>query len=530
VIRRLWLAAMMIACTRKDAPATSVEPTVAPEAPFVIEPPAAFSLAKCGGSTIPLPPPPTRATCDVNRTVERITLLHVSDMHGHFHPYLSDNRSPFAVLRAYADRRRLETGGRVLFVDGGDVLEKGSLAEIRSRGDATVTLLDHLGLDARTLGNHDFAWGVESVNKQVASTTHAVLASNISGLPAKRTAIFEVGCVRVGMFGLVINPYDETDERVDEPYLGTFAHDDRYVAVATELTKELRDEKVDVVIAVNHLGLARDRLIIDNVPGVDVVVSSHDHVAINGYAQGKFGTLIGTGTFMERARVGEATIEIDLKTRTAKLISAGALRLDELKDLDEGVQSEVERLQACYAPDANKVIAELDSSLGPFNSDVVLEAAIRAKFPATDAILYDGGVIRGELLRGPITPQMVADFAFSERQRAGGPGFTAFEPLVVTASALRDLCSAPLREGVRRMCPTEIKDERPYRLVIERRPLHAPHLALAAVPASWPRVEQSHANDSKGASAGVLDAHRPIEAMDVLIDYFAATSQRNAFR
>lgn len=455
--------------------------------------------------------------------------MHVSDLHGHFHPYLTHNRSPFAVLRAFADRRRIETGGRVLFLDGGDALEKGALAEIRSRGEATVRLLDHLGLDARTLGNHDFAWGLESVQRQIASESHAVLASNIhgEGFHAKRTAIFEVGCVRVGVFGLVTNPYDETDERVDAPYLDTLVHEhdpgdvDRYVGVATALVRELRDENVDVVIGLDHLGLARDRALIDHVPGLDLVVSAHDHAAFAGYVQGRHGAMVATGSFLGArvdARVGETTLEIDLKTRAVKLVSATASRVDELRDLDASVQAEVERLQQCFAPDADTPIGDLEGSLGPYNVDAwtaVLDAALRAKFPEASAFVYEqttsGGLIKGELPKGPVTPQMLADFAFSERQRVGGPGFTAFDELVVDGSALRELCSAPLRERIHRVCPAEI-GEQSYRVVIERRPLYAPSLAFPAVPKAWPRPIDARFPSDESA----------VEVMDVLIDYARA--------
>lgn len=524
----LFVAAIAPSCTRK----ATVEPPredaslTRPMAIPIAEPPPQAAPVEAEPPT----PRPTRefAACDPTRSIEKLTIVHTSDMHGHFHPYLSNGRSPFAVLRAYAERRRVETGNRALFVDAGDAIEKGSLAEIRSRGDATVALLDQLGLDARTLGNHDFAWGLESVKKQVASTAHAVLASNLAGTDAKRTVVFDVGCVRVGLFGLVINQYDETDERIDAPYLGTFAqeHDpgdaDRYVGVASALARELREEhKADVVIGVNHLGIARDRAIIDSVPGIDLVVSAHDHQALNGYVQGKYGVLVATGTFVGArtdARVGDVSLEIDLKTRAVKLSSAGSARLEDLRDLDTTVQAEVERVQKTFAPDADTPIAEIDAPLGPYQLDTInqiFDGALRLKFPEASAFLYEawtyGGIVRGELPRGPITPQMLADFAFSERQRVGGPGFTAFVPIEVTGKLLREVCAATLRENtnqrVHRVCPTTpLDDDARYTLVIERRPLHAPHLAFVTPPALVPPAAEDNA----------------VEAMDLLIDYARA--------
>lgn len=525
------------ACTRRAA-------FDAPESPAWIERPTPVAVVTsasvsdsapepepepgpCEQAPLPLPAPSLHATCDPTRAVERVTLLHVGDTHGHFHSYLSGNRSPYAVLRSVVEQRRVETGGRVLFLDAGDALEKGSLAELRSHGDATLHLLDRLGLDARTIGNHDFAWGLESVARQTQAKPYPVLGSNLHGDAFKRTIVLDVGCARIGLFGLVTNPYDETDERYDGPYLGSIAQDhdkddvDRYVNLASELVRELREEqKVDVVIALNHLGLARDRLLVDTVAGLDLVISAHDHVAIPGVVQGRYGALVATGAWLggrSEARVGETVLEIDPKSHAAKLLSTTALKLDEQRDTDAALQAEVDRVLACFAPDADRPIADLESPLGPWQIDTwtqVLDAALRARFPQANALFYEAwawnGIVRGDLPRGPVTAQALADFAFSERQKVGGPGFTAFEELSIDGAAMRDLCAAWLREPsvgqrIHRVCPNEIDPNASYRIVIERRPLHAPHLAFVSVPKGWPKPP--------------ADESAAVEAMDLLIDY-----------
>jgi 2',3'-cyclic-nucleotide 2'-phosphodiesterase (5'-nucleotidase family) len=531
------LAASLVGCNRRPAgpaEAQSTEPSVyaideAPPAPIEEAKPAPVrAIDACAGASMPLPDKPVRATCEGDKTVERISLLHVGDMHGHFHSYLR-GKSPFAALRGLAERRRAETGGRVLFVDAGDDLEKGSIAEIKSRGDATVHLLDRLGLDVRTLGNHDFAWGIESVLAQAASPTHEVLASNLTytgegNFAAKKSTVIEIGCVRIGLFGLVINGYDETDDRVDGPYLGAFVqeHDpgdaDKYVALAAARVKELREEqKVDAVIAVNHLGLWKDKALVDAIPGLDLVVSSHDHVSVPGYMQGRYGVVVSSGSFLggkSDARVGEAMLDVDTKSRSARLVSAAQTRIEELRDLDPALQAEVDRVTRCFAPDADRPLAELDAPMGNGNPESwmpTLDAAIRKRFPATSVILYEawiyGGVVKGELPRGPVTPQDLADFAYSERQKPGTPGFTAMTPIEVTGKQLRDICAAPLREPsyaqrMHRVCPTDILDDETYTMVVERRPLHAPKLAFQTVPASWPTASSEHA----------------VEVMDLLVD------------
>lgn len=257
-------------------------------------------------------------------------------------------------------------------------------------------------------------------------------------------------------------------------------------------------------------------------PGLDLVISAHDHVAIPGALPGRHGALVSSGSWLgarSDARVGETTLEIDVDKKTARVLSSVNHRLEELGDRDAALQAEVDRLIACYAPGADEPIADVDAAFGPLQVDVwtpLLDAAVRARFPEADAILYEawtwGGIVRGDLSRGPVSAQALADFAFSERQRVGGPGFTAFEQLEVSGAAMRDLCAATLRDApgrrMHRVCPSEIVESARYRLAIERRPLHAPHLALTAVPKTWPTPPA----DESGA----------VEVMDLLIDYAKA--------
>jgi 5'-nucleotidase len=507
---------------RVERPASALTVSL-PPAPKAPPPPRLPQVARCAGAMNPLPTH-ARARCDGTPGPERVRILHVGDMHGHWHPYLHGH-SPFSYLRAFADARRAASGGRTLFLDAGDDLEKGALGEYRSSGEATVAMLDQLGLDARTIGNHDFGYGVESVLRQAESPVYDLLASNLTYAPpkasalgefkAKRTVVYQVGCVRIGVFGISINGYDETDERVDAPYLGVFEqkHDpgdtDRYVGVATELVKELRErDGVDFVIGLNHLGATRDKLLIDGVPGLDLVISAHDHTPIKGYMAGRYGIAVNSGTFIgdwSKPAVGEIEFEIDPRTRTGRLLSAEQFEISSLGRFDEGVEAEVKRLQACFAPDANEEVGDLVTPMGSANQGEwtpVFDAALKKRFPDADALLYEAwtwaSVFKGSIFPGNVSAQNVLDAMFVEHQRPGGPGFNAFVEVPVKGAVLAEICKAPLAEPeswkkVRRVCPKaeEIDDAKTYRLVIERRPLHAPSFVLDKVPEGFPRPEEA---------------------------------------
>jgi len=515
------------------APMTSVAPKAAPKP---VPKPAArptTPLSHCAGVDAVPPPAKTFATCTPDQGHETITLVFVTDMHAHVHRYLPGKRSPLSVLRAYAARRRVETGGRVLFLDGGDDLEKGALLDARSEGAATIHLVDHLGLDARTIGNHDFAYGAASVLTQASTTAFPVLASNVDGPPgfgARRTVTLQVGCAKVGLFGLLLPPYDELDESHDTPYLGAFTArrdpDGRYPKLAEALAKELRADGADVVIGLNHLGMARDRPILEEAPTVDLVLSGHDHFHIGGPLRGRYGFLVDGGSFLPgqgdangEAHVDEVTIDVDLGRHAVRLLGMKSLRLADLPDLDADLEAEVERMQACFAPGADAPIADLAFPVrasAPAVWAPIVEAALRRRFPSADAWLFErasyGGIAKGDLSEGPVSAQALADFAYVEKQKPGGPGFTALVPVAIEGAALRALCAAPTYTAwdlrVQRHCPDEIVDGRTYQLVIQRRTLYAPRRAFSTVPAGFP--------DAARVDAGA------VEVRDLLIEHARA--------
>ena len=515
------------------APMTSLAPTAAPKSVSkpVVKP--TTPLSHCAGVDAVPPVQKTFASCTPDQGRERITLVFVTDMHAHMHRYLPGKRSPLSVLRAYAARRRVETGGRVLFLDGGDDLEKGALFDARSEGAATLHLVDHLGLDARTLGNHDFAYGPASVMAQASTTSFPVLASNLdgpAGFGARRTITLDVGCAKVGLFGLLLPPYDELDETHDAPYLGAFtAHHDadgRYPKLAEALAKELRAQGADVVIGLNHLGMARDRPILEEAPTVDLVLSGHDHFHFGGPLRGRYGFLVDGGSFLPgqgdangEAHVDEVTLDVDLGRHAVRLVGTKSLRLADLPDLDTDLEAEVERMQACFAPGADAPIADLAFPLRASAPAVwvpIVEAALRRRFPRADAWLFErasyGGIAKADLSEGPVSAQALADFAYVEKQKPGGPGFTALVPVTIDGAALRALCAAPTYTSwdlrVQRHCPDEIVDGQTYQLVVQRRTLYAPKRAFSTVPAGFP--------DAARVDVGA------VEVRDLLIDHARA--------
>ena len=93
--------------------------------------------------------------------------------------------------------------------------------------------------------------------------------------------VIEVGCLRVGFFGMVSKPWDSRNEQ----YEGDFFPDSDihtaydYEATAAAIVAAHGDE-VDVMVMLSHLGLGTDRRLAENVSGIDVILGGHSHTTM----------------------------------------------------------------------------------------------------------------------------------------------------------------------------------------------------------------------------------------------------------
>lgn len=171
--------------------------------------------------------------------------------------------------------------GEKLQLDAGDLLfSTGSVPEtLRDQtllqAEYLVDALNETGLDAAVPGEKDFALGVTSFKKLKSKAKFQYLAANLSlrGKPFLRSSLVvsrksrQGKSIRVGVFGLVGEGL---------PFPKEFKIQNA-IAAAKKITAELRgNSKVDLVVALTHQGLEKDRELAKQVPGIDLIIGGHD--------------------------------------------------------------------------------------------------------------------------------------------------------------------------------------------------------------------------------------------------------------
>lgn len=229
-----------------------------------------------------------------DRDAVRITVLHTNDTHSTVMPLgvnlddtLKAGRGGFLRRIAMVRQERMKDEGLLLF-DSGD-FSQGSPYYTVFGGEVEIGLMNRMGYDAATIGNHKFDYGLENMAKIFRMAKFPIVCANydftgteVEGL-VKPYVVIERKGLKIGVFGL--GP--QLDGLVSAScYGGTKYHDP--IETARKTASLLKDSmKCDVVVCLSHLGWKESRGIddvrlIESTKGIDLVLGGHSHTYMKG--------------------------------------------------------------------------------------------------------------------------------------------------------------------------------------------------------------------------------------------------------
>jgi len=234
-------------------------------------------------------------------TLQRVTLLHTSDLHGQVLPF-DDARnapSPGSLTRVatVVEAIRESSDHPVLLLDSGDTLQGSPLEQFAhvewGEPSPTIEAMNRIGYRAMAVGNHEFNFGLDLLRAAESQAEFPFLSANTidehTGKPAfPPYLVIEAGPVRVGILGLITPNVPGWEQPANYRGLRFEPMDEsarRWVPV-------LRDQEAcDLVVVLAHTGFEADletgepngtgnenfgwRL--SQVEGIDVLLTGHAH-------------------------------------------------------------------------------------------------------------------------------------------------------------------------------------------------------------------------------------------------------------
>jgi len=460
------------------APVASVADEQAPpssQTPSSSGQPASSSSTKVLGS------------CPELGKIGRFSFAHFNDLQARYGESI-EGKNRYGLI-AGALRSFKEKEPSTLVLDAGDDYEKGALAELRSMGESTRQMVQALPIDVRTIGNHDFAYGERAVVRDVSLSAHPVLAANVryDANPSLFApyARFDVGCVKVGVVGVVTQSYGADDQPSDAPFAGVFAQDDNYENVLAGVVEAHRGE-VDIMIALTHLGIGIDMNLATRIPGIDVVIGGHSedtlkHPGWVARSDGTHGFILQAGHYGHA--LGHGTIAVDFETHLISFEAYQLVDVDSSLPYAADVGELAQRLERESAPDSQLpiAIASADVPQGKGMADLIWRAV--ADRWGADAMILGKDVFWDKLHAGPVTLQHLYDLVLVQREPSGTSGFSSLYVSEMRGEDLARLHAAMIQGPMYAFYgPPQFDPARIYRVVIEKRALEAPKVAFFGAP------------------------------------------------
>ena len=321
------------------------------------------------------------------KNTDTIIILYENDVHCAVEGY-----SKLAAMK----KELLQTYAYVGAVSCGDYIQGSSLGAV-SKGEYIVELMNLVGYDAVTLGNHEFDYRIDRLNQLADMMDTKPVCCNFQKTGASQSyfqpyKIVSYGETRVAYIGITTpdtlsssSPAQFKDENGN--YIYTFNVEKLYDVVQKSIDSA-KQAGADYVVALSHLGYGEDASVVDivelvsNTAGFDVVLDGHSHSVIENMklTDGDGNEVILSSTGTKFANIGKLTISNG--TVTTQLI-----RTEEYTETDAEVDTRIAEIQEEYASlgdrkigvsevdlitndeDGNRLVRKQETNLGDLCSD-----------------------------------------------------------------------------------------------------------------------------------------------------------------
>jgi len=361
-----------------------------------------------------------------------LTILHTNDFHARFEPIsrfdsgcsAEDNAEGkcfggSARLVTAVNEARARSQNSVL-LDGGDQFQ-GSLFYTYYKGTLAAEMMNELGYDGMTVGNHEFDDGPEVLRGFMDAVNFPVLMSNadvskeaaLAGV-LERSTVIERGGEKIGLIGLTP---EDTDELASPGDNVSFI--DPVVAVQGEVDR-LTAAGVNKIIVLSHSGYAVDIRVAEETTGVDVIVGGHSHTYLSSTsenAEGPYPTMVGDTAIVQAYAYGKFLGELNVTfDDDGKLISASGepIITDGNVAEDAAVKARITEAAVPLEEIRRKVVASTTAAIdgdrgncrarecqmGTLIADAMLD---RVADQGVQIAIQNGGGIRASIDAGDVT-------------------------------------------------------------------------------------------------------------------------------
>ncbi|MEG1684347.1 MAG: metallophosphatase [Bacteroides sp.] len=221
--------------------------------------------------------------------VKELTILHTNDTHSRIEPIEKSaakqaDKAGYVRRATFIQEARKENKDILLF-DSGD-FSQGSPYYNMFRGEVEIGLMNEMGYNAGTIGNHEFDFGLDNMLRIFKMAKFPIVSANynfkgtvLENIVKPYTIIKRNG-LKIGVFGLgpKLDGLVQAKNCEGVEYLNPYEE-------ANKIASLLKNEKsCDLVICLSHLGWKSsandpicDETLIPSTRNIDIVLGGHSH-------------------------------------------------------------------------------------------------------------------------------------------------------------------------------------------------------------------------------------------------------------
>ncbi len=352
----------------------------------------------------------------------RLTIIGTADLQGNVEPIQTYGGGKseiqpvggIARLATLIKKIEAEKPGTVAVVSCGDDLMGRYFHTFKGR--ALSRLLSLAGYEIFAFGNHEFDKGPEVLSEALREARFEPICSDldVNGTPlyglCQPWLIRDYQGLKVGFFSLMTEDFAFVTSSSGVRLI------DNNLEIARRMVERLREQGAQLIVALTHVGYAKDRELAGTVPGIDVIFGGHSHEYLPKL------TRVGNTLIVNGGEKGSFLVQLDLVADSNGTMDPEKAQYQLIPvTSDIPTHAQVEALLAEYEdlfPEAvvlgrtdvewdltKQALRYRESSVANLINDLM-----REKFSA-EVVLNNAGAFRGKITYppGPITDTMLKE-------------------------------------------------------------------------------------------------------------------------
>jgi len=348
------------------------------------------------------------------KNLKKLTILHSNDMHGDFLAEQIDERlvGGVSLLSGYVNKVRREEKN-VIYAIAGDMF-RGSVIDSEYKGTSTIGIMNLMGPDVATIGNHEVDYGLAHLLFLEKCADFPIINANLHIKSNGRRMfrpfwIAHIDGMKILFIGIITEEVlaaTKTDELIGSFVdIGEAAREVGNICNAYNAYNAI---DIDFTVLLTHIGFEEDKKLaamLDPDWGVDVIIGGHSHTKLEEPFKVNDIYIVQAGTGTDEIGRFDIMVDTDLNAidnftwQMVPIDDAHCPRDEEVEDFIQSYRSatsqKYDRIITRFSCELTHPKRNQETALGDLIADI-----LRDSF-GIDLMLMGSGAIRSYSL-GPV--------------------------------------------------------------------------------------------------------------------------------